>query len=608
MAGQSSVASPSNGAAGPEYFLGIETSLSGKCWISRAADDRLSLAMAQRYGLPDIVARVLCARGVGLDDVDGFLKPTLRDLMPDPSLLMDMDIAAERLAGTIMQGEKIGIFGDYDVDGATSSALLGRFIAAAGGRSETYIPDRLTEGYGPNTPALLKLKDRGTGIVVTVDCGTSSHEPISAAQDAGLDIIVVDHHVAEAKLPPALAVINPNRMDDDSGQGQLAAVGVAFLLVVAVNRVLRDAGWYEQRPEPDLTQWLDIVALGTVCDVVPLSGLNRALVKQGLKVMGRRMNPGLRALGDVAGLKEAPGTYHAGFLLGPRINAGGRIGTPDLGSRLLGTDDDAEAQDIAKRLDVLNLERREIEASVLKAAVLEVENSGDDADPIIIAAGEGWHPGVVGIVASRLVERFNRPACVIALDGDKDTGLGTGSGRSVSGVDLGAAIIAACQAGLLVKGGGHKMAGGFTVERNKLPELQTFLGERVSKDVREGGIRPSLYLDGAMKPAAANMGLLETLAQVGPFGSGNPEPRFVIPSATLSYAAVVGDRHVRGFITGEGGGRLAAISFNSLDSSLGQALLKSDGAPLHIAGRLKANTWQGKTSAQLHIDDAAPAW
>ena len=606
MAGQASSANQSAGPAGPELFLGVETSLSGKRWIMRGGDDRLSMAMAQRYNLPDVVARVLSARGVGLDDVDGFLNPTLRGLMPDPSLLKDMDVAAERLAGVIMQGEKIGIFGDYDVDGATSSALLGRFLHAVGGQFETYIPDRLTEGYGPNTPALLKLKDRGAAVVVTVDCGTSSHEPISAAHEAGLYIIVVDHHVAEATLPPAIAVINPNRMDDDSGQEQLAAVGVAFLLIVAVNRALRTAGWFDARPEPDLTQWLDIVALGTVCDVVPLSGLNRALVKQGLKVMGRRMNPGLRALGDVAGLKEAPDTYHAGFVLGPRINAGGRIGAPDLGSRLLGTDDDAEARDIAKRLDDLNLERRDIEASVLKAAVLDVEGLGEDAGPIIIAAGEGWHPGVVGIVASRLKERFNRPACVVSLDGD--TGLGTGSGRSVSGVDLGAAIIAARQSGLLIKGGGHKMAGGFTVEQDKLPALQAFLSERVARDVKEGGILPSLYLDGAMKAQAANMDLLETLAQVGPFGSGNPEPRFVIPSATLSYAAVVGDRHVRGFITNEGGGRLAAISFNSLDTPLGQALLKSDGAPLHIAGRLKANIWQGKTSAQLHIDDAAPAW
>ncbi len=591
-------------AVAPDYFLGVEKSLSGKCWIGREIDERQSLAMAQRLGLPEIVGRVLAARGVGLEDADTFLNPTLRDLLPDPSLLKDMDGAAERLAAAVMGGEMIGIFGDYDVDGATSSALLRRFFAAVGGRSQTYIPDRIKEGYGPNTPALLKLKDDGAGVVVTVDCGTAAHEPLGAAAKAGLDVIVVDHHEAEANLPEAAAIINPNRLDDDSGQGQLAAVGVAFLLVVAVNRVLRAAGWYESRPEPDLTGWLDLVALGTVCDVVPLTGLNRALVTQGLKVMGRRNNPGLRALGDVAGITEAPGTYHAGFLLGPRINAGGRIGAPDLGTRLLGTDDADEAQEIAHRLDELNQERKGIERSVLDAAIAEVEQAGDDLGPLIVAAGEGWHPGVIGIVAGRLKDRFNRPACVVALDG----GTGTGSGRSVSGVDLGAAVIAACQAGILLKGGGHKMAAGFTVEAGKLKELEAFLSERVATDIRAGGIRPSLYLDGAVKATAATMDLVETLQQVGPFGSGNPEPRFVIPAATLSYAAVVGDKHVRGFITGEGGGRLGAISFNSLDTPLGQALLKSDGAPLHIAGRLKANTWQGRTSAQLHIDDAAPAW
>jgi single-stranded-DNA-specific exonuclease len=503
-----------------------------------------------------------------------------------------------------MGGHGIGIFGDYDVDGATSSALLTRFFAAAGGRSATYIPDRLKEGYGPNIKALLKLQDEGATVVVTVDCGTSAHEPLTAAADAGLDVIVVDHHEAEAKLPPATAVINPNRLDDDSGQGQLAAVGVAFLLVVAVNRTLRDAGWYRDRPEPDPTQWLDLVALGTVCDVVPLTGLNRALVTQGLKVMAARNNTGLRALSDVAGLKEPPGTYHAGFLLGPRINAGGRIGESDLGSRLLGTDDIGEAADIAHRLDELNRERRTIEAAVLDAAMDEAKKAGDDLGPLILVAGEGWHPGVIGIVAGRLAERFNRPACVVALDGEQ----ATGSGRSVSGVDLGAAVIAACQAGVLIKGGGHKMAAGFTVESGRLEELREFLGDRISAHLGPGGIRPRLYLDGAMKPAAATMNLVEDLQQVGPFGSGNPEPRFVIPAARLSYAAVAGENHVRGTLTGEEGGRLAAISFNSLDTPLGQALLKSDGAPLHVAGRLRVNTWQGHSKAQLLIDDAAPAW
>ncbi|HIM77049.1 MAG TPA: single-stranded-DNA-specific exonuclease RecJ [Rhodospirillales bacterium] len=587
-----------------DCFLGVEKSLKGKRWIKREADDRQALALAQRYGLPEVVGRVLAGRGVGLDDAEAFLNPTLRTLLPDPSTLKGMDVAAERLGSAIMEGEAIGIFGDYDVDGATSSALLKRFIAAVGGRTQVYIPDRIKEGYGPNTPALLKFKDDGISVVVTVDCGTSAFEPLEAAKDAGLEMIVVDHHEAEATLPPATAIINPNRLDDDSGQGQLAAVGVAFLLVVAVNRALRSAGWYETRPEPDLTGWLDLVALGTVCDVVPLTGINRALVSQGLKVMGQRRNTGLKALADVAGLKEAPETYHAGFQLGPRINAGGRIGSPDLGSRLLGTDDADEAMEIAHRLDELNLERRGIEAAVQEAAVEEAEKVGDDLGPLVVCAGEGWHPGVIGIVAGRLKDRFNRPACVIAFDGDT----GTGSGRSVTGVDLGAAVIAACQAGILIKGGGHKMAAGFTVEKAKLEELKAFLSDRVATDIKEGDIRPTLYLDGAMKPKAADMNLLEILAQVGPFGAGNPEPRFVIPAAQLSYAAVVGERHVRGFVTGEGGGRLAAISFNCVDSPLGQALLNSDGAPLHLAGRLKVNTWQGRSSAQLHIDDAAPAW
>ena len=595
-----------NGArpGGPDCFLGVEKSLTGKRWISREADERQSLALAQRLSVPEIVGRVLAARGVGLEDADVFLNPTLKALLPDPSRLKGMDTAAERLARAIIDGHAIGIFGDYDVDGATSSALLTRFFAAVGGRSSTYIPDRLKEGYGPNIKALLKLQDEGASVVVTVDCGTSAHESLTAAADAGLDVIVVDHHEAEAKLPPATAVINPNRLDDDSGQGQLAAVGVAFLLVVAVNRALRDLGQYQDRPEPDLTQWLDLVALGTVCDVVPLTGLNRALVTQGLKVMAARNNTGLRALSDVAGLKEPPGTYHAGFLLGPRINAGGRIGESDLGSRLLATDDIGEATDIAHRLDELNRERRTIEAAVLDAAKDEVEKAGDDLGPLILAAGEGWHPGVIGIVAGRLAERFNRPACVVALDGDK----ATGSGRSVSGVDLGAAIIAACQAGVLIKGGGHKMAAGFTVESGRVEELREFLSDRISAHLDEGGIQPRLYLDGAMKPAAATMNLVEDLQQVGPFGSGNPEPRFVIPAARLSYAAVAGENHVRGTLTGEEGGRLAAISFNSLDTPLGQALLKSDGAPLHVAGRLRVNTWQGHSKAQLLIDDAAPAW
>ncbi|OHC74877.1 MAG: single-stranded-DNA-specific exonuclease RecJ, partial [Rhodospirillales bacterium RIFCSPLOWO2_01_FULL_65_14] len=400
----SSVGQLSPEASAADFFLGVAHSFSGKRWLSRAADDRQSLALAQRLGLPEIVGRVLAARGVGLDDAAAFLAPTLRRSLPDPSELLGMDDAAERVASAVMQGERIGIFGDYDVDGATSAALLTRFFAAIGGRSITYIPDRVKEGYGPNTPAMLKLKDAGASVVITVDCGTAAHEPLQAAAAAGLDVVVVDHHEAEALLPPAAAVINPNRLDDQSGLGQLAAVGVAFLLAVAVNRALRQAGWYANRPEPDLTRWLDLVALGTVCDVVPLTGVNRALVTQGLKVMARRDNPGLKALADVAGLQEPPGTYHAGFVLGPRINAGGRVGAPDLGARLLGTDDAAEAVELAKRLDGLNRERQEIEARVLEGALQRIEAAGD-AGPVVVVAGDGWHPGVVGIVASRLADR-----------------------------------------------------------------------------------------------------------------------------------------------------------------------------------------------------------
>ena len=440
-------------------YLGVVESAEGKRWLLREYDERQALTLVQRYSLPDAVGRVLAARGIDAGTADAFLYPTLRDLLPDPSRLRDMDTAAERVAAAIMNGEGIAVFGDYDVDGATSSALLRRFIEHVGGRCWIYIPDRLSEGYGPNAPALLELAREGASVVLTVDCGTGAHEPLAAARDAGLDVVVVDHHTVEAHLPAAIAVVNPNRLDDDSGEGHLAAVGVAFLLVVAVNRELRRVGWYADRSEPDLTQWLDLVALGTVCDVVPLRGLNRALVTQGLKVIQRRSNPGIRALANVAAISEAPAAYHLGFVFGPRVNAGGRVGAADLGARLLTTGVDDEAADLAKRLDAFNRERQDIEARVLADALDSLERNPPGA--AVIAVGENWHPGVIGIVASRLKERFNRPACVISMN--EHEGLGTGSGRSATGVDLGANIIAARQAGLLSRGGGHRMAAGFTV-------------------------------------------------------------------------------------------------------------------------------------------------
>jgi single-stranded-DNA-specific exonuclease len=586
--------------------LGVERSLTGKRWLMRLADERAALTLAQRLGVAEVVGRVLAGRGVGLDQADAFFDPTLRQLLPDPSRLKDMDAGAERLARAIVEGERIAVFGDYDVDGATSAALLARFLSATGSEARLYVPDRLKEGYGPSAEALLGLKAEGVSVVVTVDCGINAFHALDAAADAALDVIVCDHHAAESRLPRASAVINPNRLDDTSACGDLAAVGVAFLVVVAVNRILRRDGHYAGRPEPDLRQWLDLVALGTVCDMVPLRGVNRAFVVQGLKVMARRANAGIRALADVAGVDETPGTYHAGFVLGPRINAGGRVGEAALGARLLSTDDPDEAAGIARRLDELNRERQRIELRVLDEAIAQIDALDDRErrSAILVAAQEHWHPGVVGIVASRLVERFNRPACVVALHGD----LGTGSGRSIQGVDLGAAINAARQAGLLVKGGGHAMAAGFTVERDRLADLRAFLVERLANRVGTPEDTPTLRLDGVLSVSGATAGLSVELAKVGPFGMGNPEPRFVIAGARLAYVSVAGTNHLRCVLVDDHGARLDAMAFRCLDRPLGEALRNHAGAPFHFAGRLQENSWRGRTKSRLVIDDATPVY
>jgi single-stranded-DNA-specific exonuclease len=582
-------------------FLDVTASLTGRRWRLRDSDERAALALAQRFDLPEVVGRVLAGRGVGLDDAPAFLDPTLRAALPDPSRLKDMDAACQRLAGAIQRGETVAVFGDYDVDGATSTALFARYLAAVGARARIYIPDRIKEGYGPNAPALARLKSEGAGVAVTVDCGTGAHAALASARADGLDVIVADHHAAEADLPPAFAVVNPNRLDDASGQGALAAVGVAFLMLVGLNRALRAAGWFKMRPEPDLLQWLDLVALGTVCDVVPLTGLNRALVTQGLKVMAGRGNAGIAALADVAGLAEPPEAYHAGFVLGPRVNAGGRIGAPDLGARILATDDAAEAAELARKLDALNRERQAIEARVLEDAIAGIEAEGG-VHALAFAAGEGWHPGVAGIVAARLKERYNAPACVVALAGET----GTGSGRSVSGVDLGACVIAARQAGLVLKGGGHAMAAGFTVARDQLAPLRAFLEERIAARVREARIVPTLAFDGALRPDGATAELAGALARIGPFGSGNPEPRFALPAARIGFAAPAGDAHVRLAISPDGPGRpLKAIAFRCLETELGRALLAAQGSVLHLAGRLRLDTWNGAIGIQFVVDDAA---
>ena len=582
-------------------FLGVERSLLGRRWRQRAGDDRAALTLAQRLALPEPVARVLAGRGVGVAEAESFLNPTLRALLPDPFHLRGMAAAAARTAAAVMAGEPIGVFGDYDVDGATSAALLEHFFAAVGVPIRVYIPDRLREGYGPNAPALLRLRAEGIRLVITVDCGTAAFEPLATAAEAGLDVIVVDHHIAEPRLPRAVAVINPNRLDETSPHRQLAAVGVAFLLVVAVNRALREAGWYRTRRAPDLMQWLDLVALGTVCDVVPLTGANRALVTQGLKVMARRVNPGLAALADVARLDERPNAYHLGFLLGPRVNAGGRVAEADLGVRLLTTRDPAEAQSLAQRLDGYNQERQEIEAAVLEEAAAAIEGAASGA--LAFAAASGWHPGVIGIVASRLKERYNRPAFVVALEG----AVGRGSGRSVSGVDMGAAVIAAKQAGLLINGGGHAMAAGLTVAVERLETLHAFLEERIGSEIVEKQIVPTLTLDGALALAGANRALVELLARLEPYGAGNAEPVFALRDARVVRAEVVGAGHVRSILADAAGGRLKAIAFRSLETPLGQALLRTPAMPLHVAGHLRADSWAGPAGVQLVIEDAAVA-
>lgn len=583
-------------------FLGVVQSFSGRRWTLRDGDERLALALSQRLDLPEVIGRVLAQRGIGLDQAESFLNPTLKDLLPDPSHLLDMDKAALRLARAVTSGETIGIFGDYDVDGATSSALLKRFFEAAGAAVLVHIPDRIAEGYGPNIEALTRLKAAGATVVVTVDCGATAFEPLEAAAAAGIEVIVCDHHEGEARLPCALAVVNPNRLDEISPHGHLAAVGVAFLLAVATNRRLKADGWYGDRAAPDLMRLLDLVALGTVCDVVPLVGVNRALVTQGLKVAAGRGNVGLAALADVAGVKERIDSYHLGYVLGPRVNAGGRVGGASLGAELLATDDSVLAAEIARRLDGYNKDRQEIEAAVLMDAIEQVEGRPDDGTPLLLAAGDHWHPGVIGIVAGRLKERYARPACVVAFEG----GIGKGSGRSVPDLDLGAAIIAARQAGLLLAGGGHAMAAGFTVARERLDEFRRFLGQRLSAE--SGGDRVALLeLDGALDVGGATVDLIETLKRLGPFGSGNAEPRFAIAGARVVKADVVGSGHVRVVLAGPGGHRLKAIAFRSADSELGHALLAAGGTALHLAGALRADTWQGNTSAQLIIDDAARA-
>lgn len=567
----------------------------------READARLVQAFMQKHNLPESVAHILAARGIDLEHADDFLSPSLRSSMPDPSHLLDMDVAAERVAAAIIAGETIGVFGDYDVDGATSSALLKRYFTALGITTLVHIPDRIVEGYGPNAPALLGLKDQGASLVITVDCGTLSFEPLQAAFDAGLDMIVVDHHQGEAKKPKALAIVNPNRMDEASECTYMAACGVGFMLMVAVNRQLRELGYFAGKREPDLRSYLDLVALGTVCDVVPLVGVNRAFVSQGLKVMAGRQNIGLRALMDVGGVEEAPSVYTAGFVLGPRINAGGRVGKSDLGVRLLTTDNEAEALAIAQELNHFNAERKTIEALVLEQAMAQAELQ-DAQHPVLLVSGEGWHPGVIGIVAGRIKERFHKPVAVIALD----NGQGKASARSVSGFDFGAAVIAACEADVLIVGGGHAMAAGFTVDAAKLTELQAFLSARIQEPDALKARAKKLTVDARIGLSGATPSLLETLERVGPFGQGNPNIRMVLEGVKHVQPAIVGEHHVKTVLCDHmGKGRLSAIAFRAVGTQLEEALFESKGKLIDIACQLRINNWNGRVSVNVQIEDIA---
>jgi single-stranded-DNA-specific exonuclease len=596
-------------AAEAAPFLGVAQSARGFAWRERLAGDaRLAAGViSQRHGLPELLGRVLAGRGVAVDDVPVVLNPTLKTLMPDPSSVRDMDAAAARLADAVERRQEVAVFGDYDVDGAASAALLSRFLAHHGLKARIYIPDRLFEGYGPNTAAIEGLVKDGAQLIVTVDCGTTSAEPLARAAELGCDVIVIDHHQADEVLPPACAVVNPNRQDDVSGLGHLCAAGVAFLVLVATTRELRRRGYYAGgRAEPDLMAELDLVALATVADVVPLLGLNRAYVTQGLQVMRWRRNKGLKALSDAAGLDEPPTPYHLGFILGPRINAGGRIGDAALGARLLAGEDEVEAARIAVLLDRLNKERRALEKQMLEEALAEAEaRLADRPDTALLILGSHtWHKGVVGLVASRLTERFRLPSCVIAWSAETG-GDGTGSLRSVSGADIGRAVRAAVAAGHLVKGGGHAMAAGLTVARDRLAAVEEFLHAQLKRDVGEARVRAALDIDGALTPAGVTEELIELVARVGPYGQGNPAPRFAFPATHVKFAKIVGEAHVRCVLQSADGAKLDAIAFRAAGEPLGDMLLGAGGLPLHVAGSVKRSAFNGRERLEVHIEDAA---
>ena len=584
----------------PEAAFGVARSFSGRRWILKDVPPDMERALARIVS--PAVARLLAARGIGAEAAPAYLAPRLKDLMPDPLVLKDMGAAVERVARALEDGERIAVFGDYDVDGSTSAALLADFLTALGVPPRVYIPDRMTEGYGPSPAAMRLLAEEGAKLVVTVDCGAAAIAALDEAKAAGLDVVVLDHHRVDAP-PPALAHVNPNQPDDTSGLGHLCAAGVTFLFLVALNRHLRDSGFYERKQivEPDLRLFLDLVGLATVCDVVPLTGLNRAFVRQGLGQLSQMSRPGLAALAGIAKAVPPFTPYHLGFVFGPRINAGGRVGRSSLGVDLLTSRDPQAVEEFAAALDMHNRERQAIEKLILEEAIAMA--ALQDNSPFLLAASEGWHPGVVGIVAGRLKERFGKPAFVAGFEG----GMGRGSARSIPGIDIGVIMRAAREAGIIESGGGHAMAAGFGLMQDQLDGFRAFLVERF------GGAGPALAaandleIDSVTSPGGANLSLLTEIASAGPFGAGNPEPLVAVPDARVAYADVVGRDHVKLRLTGGDGSRLDAIAFRAAASPLGEGLLASRGRTIHAVGRLKQDDWGGVARVQLEIQDAAPA-
>ena len=588
------------------FFLDVKRSATGLAWAHRldARGENTALAIAQNHGVPDIVARVLAGRGVAQDEAPRFLDPTIRDLLPDPRSLTGMDKAAGRIADAVVRRERVAIFGDYDVDGAASSALMKRFLAHYGVEAEIYIPDRVFEGYGPNPDAMRDLVGRGARLIVTVDCGTNSPAAIDAANEAGADVVVLDHHQIGGALPDAVAVVNPSRDDDLSGQGHLCAAGVVFLALVRTAGVLRERGF--QTPAPDLLGWLDLVALATVCDVVPLAGVNRAFVTKGLQAMRRMGNAGIAALARAARIGEPLSTFHLGFVLGPRINAGGRIGDAALGSRLLSTDDPVEAQAISETLERLNAERQAMEQVMLAEARAETdaELAAGGGPAVIVTASDGWHPGIVGLIAARLKEHARRPAFAISFN---PNGVGSGSGRSIAGFDLGRMVREAVGRGLLVKGGGHAMAAGITVERARLGEVRAFFEEWAADEVDRLRHEEALEIDAALSAEGATFDLIDLIESAGPYGSGHAQPVLALPRHMLADVRQVGTNHIRADLRSPSGGRIQAMAFRALETELGDFLFANRGNTVHVVGNLSSNWWNGARSVQFRIADAAPA-